>query len=79
MTIKVTIPADGEFHLAYTGACRIQIMSNNPIGAFYGLTPTSASAYHVERGNIAYPADDGIYLKVLGDTPVDVIVTGVEV
>ncbi|AHX01172.1 hypothetical protein M316_0107 [Nitrincola phage 1M3-16] len=83
MTTEVVIPKDDEFHLVLSGPGRIQIANNDGVLAHYSDTaPTPDAAVHLEKGNIAYPGEDNVYIKVLPSSLADkvaLIVTEVEV
>ena len=78
MTTEFILPNDGEWHLVHTGPCRIQFFGR--VYSHFSTTPPDAnSAAHIETtGNIAYPAEEGVFLKVYGSqSNVRCIVTGV--
>lgn len=76
MTTNITVPNDGQFHLVLSGAGRVQF--NGTVAAHYGSTqPSPNAAFHRETNNIAYPFDENVYVKTLGQNePVVVTVTG---
>lgn len=76
MTTNITVPNDGEFHLVLSGSGRVQF--NGTLAAHYGsIQPSNTAAFHRETNNIAYPFEDNVYVRTLGQSePVVVTVTG---
>jgi hypothetical protein len=74
MTVKKIITADGEWHEAAQGPCRIQLFGRS-YAHYNDSTPDINSAAHVESGNIAYPGKTKVWLKTIDDSDLNIIVT----